>query len=224
MVRRRRLLLATAVLLSSAGCTGQVGGGARPDEPARTTHPQPRLSTTSVEAKAVLGTTDLAAGGSVAVAPARGRVAVGYGDGSSTTDHPGVAVVNFGPLPGPASCIAHVALDVSLSSPPRTPSVAVYPVDPRYHALAAGDVIDGWALLLDNRPRGVVTFDGRNGQADVTDLAKAFVAGSTRSNGRYVKGGSEIVVSVQPENMTSTATFELLATDPVPRLTVTRSC
>lgn len=59
--------MAMVVLLSSAGCTGRVGDGARPDEPARTTQPQPRVSTTSVEAKAVLGTTDLAAGGSVAV-------------------------------------------------------------------------------------------------------------------------------------------------------------
>lgn len=78
---------------------------------------------------------------------------------------------------------------ISLSAPPQTRPVAAYPVDPRYGTLAAGDWIEGWTLLLDNRPRADFAFAGSEGEADATELVTTFVKGGpfpSQGKGRSV--------------------------------------
>ena len=187
---------------------------------APTSHTSSSLMTTAITPSAVWGTADVPSGGSIAVSPVDGHVTVGY----SSTTPAGPAVVSFGPLSVSSACIVRAVLRVTLSAPPSTRPVAAYPVDPRYGALGPGEWIEGWTLLLDNRPRGAFAFAGAEGEADVTDLVKTFVKGGPfPSQGKTVPAGSAMVLSVQPQDLMSPATFDL-RTDVPPSLSVSRSC
>jgi hypothetical protein len=210
----RWTVVAALVLASAVACTDADRNAGQ--SPTTLTS----LATTTVGAVSVWGTADVPSGGSIAVSPVDGHVTVGY----SVSVRPGPAVVSFGPLSVPPECIARAVLSVSLSAPPSTRPVAAYPADPRYGALAAGDWIDGWALLLDNRPRGDFAFSGPEGEADVTELAATWLEGGPfPSQGKVVPVGSPLVLSIQPRDLTSPATFDLLTSTP-PQLTVSRRC
>jgi hypothetical protein len=201
--------------LVTGACTGTHRHAAGPISPTSTS-----LMTTAITPSAVWGTADVPSGGSIAVSPVDGRVTVGYCSKTSA----GPAVVSFGPLSVSSACIVRAVLHVTLSAPPLTRPVAAYPVDPRYGALGPGEWIEGWALLLDNRPRGDFAFTGAEGEADVTDLVKTFVKGGPfPSQGKSVPAGSPLVLSVQPRDLTSPATLDL-RTDVPPSLSVSRSC
>lgn len=187
MLRRWVLTMAVFALLVGA-CTGAHRHSAGRTSPTSTSLPM-----TAITASAVWGTVNVPSGGSIAVSPVDGHVTVGY----SGTNPPGPAVVSFGALSVSSTCIVRAVLHVTLSAPPSTRPVATYPVDPRYGTLSSGESIEGWTLLLDNRPRDLA-FTGREGEADVTDLVKTFMKGGPfPSQGKSVPVGSPLVLSVQ---------------------------
>ncbi len=138
---------------------------------------------------------------------------VGFYWGPAPGDEPaGPAIIEF-QRPGMApECVEHAFLEFSADGAFRGDAVAVYPADPEILATPGGGKVP-FEYLMDNRPRGVVRFDGLRGRADITDLYRTYLGkGVFPSRGRgFVQGSHpDLVVALQPENAGRPETFRLV--------------
>jgi hypothetical protein len=124
--------------------------------------------------------------------------------------HAGPAVLQFGPIPRPPTCIAGATLRVTISGGETSTPIAVYPGAPASLPGIDGETVPAWGTILDNRPRGVFEVDDRVAVADVTELVRTWVGGGPfPSRGLTVDPASPLVLVVQPEAAVSTETFGL---------------
>jgi len=124
----------------------------------------------------------------------------------------GPAIVEFQRPTISPDCVERVVLEFSVEAAFAEQTVAVYPADPRVMATPVGAYLPD-EYLIDNRPRGVVTFQGLRASSDITELYRTYLGtGYFPSKGRRLPSNPppNLVLAVQPQAATQPRTFRLV--------------
>jgi hypothetical protein len=194
--------------------------------PTATTNPPAANDVTELLPEEDFGT--VGGGGRFATGHAAEELDVGFLFEQS--EEPGPAVLRFSSDLGTPDCIEQATLTFHISSEPPSVGVSVYAGDPAVLTLEDGDPIDASVgTLLDNRPRGTVTFDGEVGEADITAVVKMWLQGGPfPSTGRTVDPTALLALVLQPDSAKAGTAFRLLTGDSDeatrPKLAVSTTC